>query len=128
MKLCTGLALLLASASTNLEAQGARGSYAFSTIKSSPAAMIFTGDSRPETGLLGDGSKDHRYTGMYVGLGLGAVLVVLNLAHCDNSDTGCDSGRTISRAPVALVFLGGLGALIGRAFRKHDSPSKRDNQ
>jgi hypothetical protein len=110
--------LLVTSTSANLEAQRAIESYTFTSIRSSPAAMIFAGESRPEPGLLGDGSKDHRYAGMYVGLGLGAVLVVANLAYCRDTDTGCDSGKVVTRAPIALIFLGGIGALIGRAFPK----------
>jgi hypothetical protein len=121
MKLLLIPFFLTATIPTSLTAQGSAPPYAFETIKSSSSAIHFRHPKPVSAGLLGDGSRDHRYTGMYAGLGLGALLVVLNLAACDNSDMGCDSGKTISRAPVALVLLGGVGALIGRAFPKHHS-------
>ena len=80
--------------------------------------MSLRGDLLPHSGLLGDGSKDHRYAGMYVGLGIGIVLIIANVAHCNNRDTGCESEKTLARAPVVLVLLGGVGAIIGKALPK----------
>ncbi len=95
----------------------------FSRLSESPVIADFPGLLASKAGLLGDGSRDHRYAGMYVGLALGGALIALNLIYCGDPDSSCDSGRVITRSPVALVFLGGVGALIGRLFPKHQQGS-----
>jgi hypothetical protein len=116
MKWLTILAMLLVGAPPSAGAQGPRVSVSFPSIRSSEMAARFATEVRPASGLLGDGSKDHRYAGMYTGLGIGALLIIVNLSYCGDLNSNCDSGRVLTRAPVALVFLGGIGALIGRAF------------
>lgn len=73
-------------------------------------------------GVLGDGSKDHRYGGMWIGLGLGAMLTVVNYARCSNPDTGCSTSRPLIYGPIMTVVLGTTGALIGAQIPKAQAP------
>lgn len=75
------------------------------------------------TGLIGSGSSDYRYTGMYVGLGLSALVSVLSLAYCADSDNSCDTSAAWLRIPITAIVLGGIGAMIGSAIPK-DSPQE----
>ena len=69
-------------------------------------------------GILGDGSKDHRFTGMWIGLGLAASAIAWSAVYCADSDAGCRAGQPWSGIPIALPVLAGAGALIGALFPK----------
>jgi hypothetical protein len=66
-------------------------------------------------GLLGRGDQDHRYEGLYVGLGAGAAFTIWSAIQC--------SGRNDCLNPLPLgllvTFLTSLtGALVGSALPK----------
>ena len=66
-------------------------------------------------GILGRGDQDHRYEGLYVGLGAGAAFSIWSAAQC--------SGRHDCLNPLAvgllITTLAGLtGALVGGALPK----------
>ena len=67
------------------------------------------------TGLLGDGSQDHRYSGFWVGAGLGLGLAYLGYEFCQDSDSGCQAttGQIVLRSAFVVGMLGTIGALIG---------------
>jgi hypothetical protein len=96
----------------------------FASLRDMPAIESMSPSSPAPEGLLGDGSRDHRYAGMYAGLGVGMLMVAMSLAMCSDPDSGCDSGKVVPRIPVVLVFMGGVGALIGRAFPKTPKASR----
>ena len=71
--------------------------------------------------LLGDGSRDHRYTGFYAGAATGAVLGVVLLGMCsmdDSGDGGCSPWAYVLGPISGAALLGAVGALIGGAFEK----------
>jgi hypothetical protein len=72
-------------------------------------------------GILGDGSRDHRYAGFWTGLAVGTGLTLLGAAYCSDSDTGCRPGQPWKGAIIAIPVLAGTGALIGTMFPKHPS-------
>jgi hypothetical protein len=69
-------------------------------------------------GLLGRGDRDYRYTGFYIGLGLGAVTTLLGVANCSDRDNDCSVTRVLILGPVMTVVTGLTGALIGSLFPK----------
>ena len=74
-------------------------------------------------GILGDGSHDHRYTGMWIGLGLGAGVTALNVMFCADPDTGCEISRPLTYGPLMTFVLGVTGALIGAQIGRGAPPS-----
>lgn len=117
----TSLLLLLLVATGPLDAQRLSPEQDLARLRWTPA-LEAAGSVRAHGGLLGDGSRDHRYAGMYSGMALSGLFLIASLSICSDPDTSCDSGRAITAFPVALVFLGGVGALIGSAFPKHHPP------
>lgn len=94
----------------------------FSVTDSATTTKLHESSLVPEaTGLIGSGANDHRYTGMYVGLGMTALVGVFSLAYCGDSDNSCDTSTALLRIPITAIVLGGIGAMIGRAIPK-DSP------
>lgn len=83
-------------------------------------------EATPATiGILGDGSHDHRYAGLWIGLGLGATLTALNLMFCSDRDTGCSTSRPLTYGPIMTVVLGTTGALVGAQIGRGPSPDGR---
>jgi len=74
--------------------------------------------ARAGPGLLGRGDRDYRYTGFYVGLGLGAAATLLAVANCSDRDNGCSVTRALVLGPIMTGVLGLSGALIGSIFPK----------
>jgi len=74
------------------------------------------------TGILGSGAKDHRYTGMWVGLGTWGLLTGLSLIMCQGGEGGCNTDNLGFKLVGSAALLGGVGAMIGRAFPKQPSP------
>lgn len=74
-------------------------------------------------GIIGSGAKDHRYTGMYVGLGTWALYWTLGLIACQGTEGGCNTDNLGFRLVGSAALLGGVGAMIGRAFSKHPPPT-----
>lgn len=70
-------------------------------------------------GLLGDGDRDHRYTGFYVGLSLGAASTVFSVLWCSDRDNDCSVSRALVLGPVITGVLGLTGAVIGGLFPRH---------
>jgi hypothetical protein len=105
-----------------------------------PAASVLIGKSalfdRPDPngnsqvlgGLLGDGSRDYRYTGFWVGAGTVGIYGLLWFLGCEDSDM-CSRSKLAWRVPVAAAGTGLLGALIGSLVPKSRSAadSLRDN-
>lgn len=117
MRLTALLAILLFSFH-DLSAQGIPRGQGVSALQWTPG-MEKAVSPRARHGLLGDGSNDHRYEGMYTGLVLDGLLVITSLAVCGDPDMGCHSERLLLAVPVSMAFLGGVGALIGGAIPKH---------
>jgi hypothetical protein len=68
--------------------------------------------------FLGSGDHDYRYTGFYIGLGLGAAATLWSVAWCSDSDNGCSVSRAVLLGPVVTAALGITGAVIGGLFPK----------
>jgi hypothetical protein len=73
------------------------------------------------TGILGSGAKDHRYTGMWVGLGTWGLLTGLGVIMCQGRGE-CNPHNLGLKLVGSAALLGGVGAMIGRAFPKHPPP------
>jgi hypothetical protein len=84
----------------------------------SPAASQPDATTAMSTGILGDGSKDYRYTGMWVGVGTALALSYVGYELCHNDDGGCDAsaGRVVLGTLLATAVTGTIGALIGAQF------------
>ena len=88
-----------------------------------PSPTLATERARePLGGLLGRGDLDYRYTGFFVGAGLGLVATAFAFAWCGNTDNACDSGRVL---PVGIVVSGLLG--LGTAVIGGFIPKARPN-
>jgi hypothetical protein len=74
--------------------------------------------AEPLWGLLGDGSRDHRYDGFFVGAGAAAGLYMLSVASfCGREDATCSAGNLLKAAGIVPIF-GILGAFIGGGISK----------
>jgi hypothetical protein len=75
------------------------------------------------TGILGDGSNDHRYRGFWIGAGLGLGFSYIGYQFCQDTDTSCDAsaGKVIVRSAFVVGMLGTIGALIGAQFDRRPS-------
>lgn len=118
-----GVGLVLVTAlSARVEAQGPH------VILPEPLAQTFrqpvtVASSRAAIGIIGSGAKDHRYTGLYVGLGTAVLGGVIGIVSCTNQDASCDVQKHVLGTIAAAAILGGVGAMIGRAFPKHPPPA-----
>jgi hypothetical protein len=74
----------------------------------------------PLGGILGRGDLDHRYTGFFVGSGVGIGLTIFGLAYCSAENTCSSEG--VAHALLATGILGITGALIGGLFPKPPPP------
>jgi hypothetical protein len=74
----------------------------------------------PLGGILGRGDLDHRYTGFFVGSGVGVGLTIFGLAYCSAENTCTSKG--MAQAVLATGILGISGALIGGLFPKPPPP------
>lgn len=74
-------------------------------------------------GIIGSGAKDHRYTGLYIGLGTAALAGVLGTIMCTNQDTPCNTGDLVLGITAFAAIAGTIGAMIGRAFPKDPAPA-----
>jgi hypothetical protein len=71
-------------------------------------------------GIIGDGSRDHRYAGLWTGVGLGVGLVALAVVSaCETEDSRCSVGNLAKATVITVPVLGIIGALIGSAIPKH---------
>ena len=77
----------------------------------------------PLGGVLGPGDRDYRYTGFFVGAGVGLAATVFSVAWCSDHDNACSSGRALLLGPVVSVTLGLGGAVIGGLFPKSPAPA-----
>jgi hypothetical protein len=70
--------------------------------------------------LLGDGSKDHRYVGFYVGAGVGVAFGVVMLGFCGDTDSGdgCSPFAYVLAPVLSGAVLGAFLALVGSAIPK----------
>lgn len=75
----------------------------------------------PLGGLLGRGDLDYRYTGFFVGAGLGVVLTAFAFALCGEGDDGCDGGRVLPAGVLMSAIMGLGGAVIGGFLPKESS-------
>ena len=71
-------------------------------------------------GILGDGSRDYRYTGLWVGVGIAAgLLLTAPVTVCQLEGSSCSVGKFAKAALISVPILGITGALIGGLFPKH---------
>ena len=80
-----------------------------------------TTPTNPWGGLLGPGDRDYRYTGFFVGAGVGLAAVALAVAWCSD-EGGCDYGRVVLFGPLGVAAMGFAGAVVGGLFPKHPTP------
>lgn len=75
------------------------------------------------TGIFGDGSKDYRYAGFWVGAATGAGMAYLAHEFCVGSDGGCQAslGRELLGTTLVIGIMGTVGALIGAQFGRGPS-------
>jgi len=75
------------------------------------------------TGIFGDGSKDYRYAGLWVGAATGAGMAYLAHQFCEQSDNGCHAsvGRELLGTTILVGVMGTIGALIGAQFGRGPS-------
>jgi hypothetical protein len=66
----------------------------------------------PLGGLLGRHDLDHRYTGFFVGAGLGLALTALNFAWCGEIEN-CNGAVVLPAGVLASGILGLSGAVVG---------------
>lgn len=111
------LVLLVASTPAVVHAQRPQPSVLFRAAHEAPEI-----ERSLQGGIFGDGSSDHRYTGMWVGLGVGIGATLLGAAFCSDSDTACQPGQPWSGVPIVLPVLAVTGALIGGLFPKTPPP------
>ena len=78
-------------------------------------------------GILGDGSRDYRYTGLWVGVGIAAgLLLTAPFTVCQAAEgSSCSVGGFAKAALFSVPILGITGALIGGLFPKHH-PEEQD--
>lgn len=120
------LVLMASSVPASAGAQGAP-----AALRPAPARLLWerpapvplrAGAREPLGGLLGRGDEDYRYSGFFVGAGLGLALTAISFVWCADADNACDSGRVL---PVGLVVTGALGlsgAVIGGFLPKSPHP------
>jgi hypothetical protein len=92
------------------------------------ASVLFAAATGNETtlsgGILGDGSKDYRYTGFLIGgVGLGALGAYAGYGLCEYSeDPSMTTARCIASGVAGFLiagFIGGItGAMVGGLFPK----------
>lgn len=113
MEILLALSLALALPSGGVAQQPARARFVW--VKQ-PAADPQTRSRGP--GFLGRGDRDYRYTGFWVGVGLGATATIISAAHCSDADNDCSVSRALLLGPLITGVLGLTGALIGGLFPK----------
>lgn len=65
-------------------------------------------------GLLGDGSRDHRYKGFWLGVGAASAYTVLKLLTCSGGERRCDRDRiAFADGPPLAISLALAGAFYG---------------
>jgi hypothetical protein len=72
----------------------------------------------PLGGFLGPGDEDHRYTGFFLGAGLGLFGTMFSVAWCENADNNCDSTRAVLVGTMASGMFGLGGAVLGGLIPK----------
>ena len=74
----------------------------------------------PMRWLLGDGNKDYRYPGFYIGAATGVAFGIAALGFCGYDEPGNNCGPlTYVAVPLITGSLFGMfGALIGGVFDK----------
>jgi hypothetical protein len=106
------------AASGSASAQGPRVSFP------EPVSQAFrqsapVGSLGAAAGIIGSSTKDYRYTGMYVGLGTFAALNILGFAICSGQEGGCHYESGVLGFVGGALLSGGVGALVGSLFPKH---------
>ena len=74
------------------------------------------------TGIFGDGSNDHRYTGAWIGVGLAAAHGTIATLWCKNSENPCSTGKVVAATIIVGTGYGILGAMVGTLFPKQPPP------
>lgn len=112
------LIVLWLAASESASAQGPRVAFP-EPMSQSFRQSAPVGAHGAAAGIIGSGAKDYRYTGMYVGLGTFAALNIVGLAICSGQEGGCDYEGGVLGFVGGVLLSGGVGALVGSLFPKH---------
>jgi hypothetical protein len=67
----------------------------------------------PLGGFLGPDDEDHRYTGFFLGAGLGLLGTLVSVSWCEESDSNCDSTGALLVGAMASAMFGFGGAVLG---------------
>jgi hypothetical protein len=112
----TLLLLVLLALPAALSAQGARIAPRASVVFTTAAPVPTEGGL--SDGILGDGSKDYRYTGFWVGAGAGLVFTYYMYGFCVESEGGCDAnaGQLLLGTLIIAGTTSFFGALVGAQF------------
>lgn len=82
-----------------------------STFQNSPASFA---KALHAQGLLGDGSRDHRYKGFWLGVGAASAYTILKLLACNGGERRCDRDRiAFADGPPLAISLALAGAVYG---------------
>jgi hypothetical protein len=110
--------LLLSSLAfpATISAQGTRIAPRASVVFTTAAPVPTEGEL--SNGILGDGSKDYRYTGFWVGAGAGLVFTYYMYEFCVESEGGCsaNAGQLLLGTLILAGTTSLLGALVGAQF------------
>lgn len=116
------VALLSTALATHARAQGPHVVLPERKAQSWTQSLTIT-PNHGAAGIIGSGAKDHRYTGMYIGLGTAALAGILGTIACTNQDTPCNTGDLVLGITAFAAVAGTIGAMIGHAFPKHPPPA-----
>ena len=86
-----------------------------------PSILEAEAAQEPLGGILGRGDLDYRYTGFFVGAGVGLALSALYVVVCDQEES-CNSGQALPLGLLATGILGLSSAVIGGFVPKASSP------
>jgi hypothetical protein len=72
----------------------------------------------PLGGLLGPADEDYRYTGFFIGAGLGVVATAFSVTWCSDTDNACSSSQALLMGAMFTAMAGFGAAVLGGLFPK----------
>jgi hypothetical protein len=72
----------------------------------------------PLGGLLGPADEDYRYTGFFIGAGLGVASTMFSVTWCSDPDNACSRSHALLMGAMFTAMAGFGGAVLGGLFPK----------